>query len=402
MSKKFENLDSLILGNQPDEINLDEVNMTQTDETAKSEESEKNTETKASTKEDDLIDLDLLDKEEVEVKKVETEGKKSEKTEEVEEKIENDSINQEEQNPEEVLKHWSNYFKENSILAEEDLEGFDGSMESLTKAFEKREVRTGMEMVEDYKSQLPAAVKFLADNWEEGVPLNELLNIKSNQIKYSAVTDEKLEESIDTQKMIYTEYLKKTTRHSQAKIEKEVNRLLDTEELKDEAKDALKELKIIEAEAEETLRKETKKEQEKRKEDNYKLIKTYEKASKELKEVVPGVKLTEKEQREIFDKTVNPVGVDGFGNPVNYIQSLRTEDPINFDLKINYLLKITNNLKDFSKITNTITTKATKDLSNLLNTPPPKNGKDGISTSEKKSLLDYLSMGENKKQFKKQ
>lgn len=393
MSKKYENLDHLILGDKTLDIDLDgnaEVEQVST---------ESETEVKNTSKviENDMIDLD---EEEEEVVETEPETKVEGETEEA---ADTEEVKEEEQQPQdqkEILNHWSNYFKESSILSDEDLEGFDGSIEALTKAFEKREERVGMEMVESYKSQLPFELKYLADNWEQGVPFTDLLNIKSNQIKYAGVTDEKLEESVDTQKAIVSEYLKRTTKFSDSKREKEVNRLLDLDELKDEAKEALVELKKIEAEAEDTLRKETKKEQERRMEENYKLLQTYEKTSKEIKEVIPGIKLTEKEQKEIFDKATNPVGIDGNGNQVSYAQSLRNEDPIGFDLKLSYILAITKNLKDFSKITNTITTKATKDLSNILNTPLPSAKKDNISTSGKKSMLELLEM-QNKSKSKK-
>lgn len=376
MSKKFENLDDLILGNKTIEIDLDGTEVEQV--STELEADIKNPSAKVEDKV--IIDLDLQDE------IIETEEKVEDK---VEEKVE-ETPEETPQDQTEVLKHWANHFKESSILADDDLEGFDGTIESLTSAFEKREVRVGMEMVEDYKSQLPSIIKYLAENWEEGVPLNDLINIKSNQIKYANVTEEKLEESVDTQKAIATEYLKRTTKFSDSKIEKEVNRLLDLDELKDEAKEALVELKKIELEAEDTIRKETKKEQERRKEENYKLIQTYEKTSREIKEIIPGIKLTEKEQKGIFEKTINPVGIDGNGNQVSYIQSLRNEDPIGFDLKLNYLLDITKNLKDFSKITNTITTRATKNISEILNTPLPSGKKDNISTTGKKTMLELL------------
>lgn len=401
MSKKFELLDHLILG-QPESLELN-VPEGITEAGTKSAESETKVEDKKELLQDDDGKLELnVEVETPKDKKEITDTSKKEEDKPSSEKEEEEEEEQQESTPEEALKHWSDFFKENSILNEEDLEGFNGSIESLSKAFEKREIRTGLEMVEDYKSQLPDTIKYLAENWEEGVPLTDILNIKSNQIKYAGISDEKIEENVDTQKMIYREFLKKTSKFSEAKIDKEVNRLLDTDELKDEAKEALSELKKLESDAEETLRKETKKEQERRRDENYKIIKSYEKASKELKEVIPGVKLTEKEQKDIFDKTINPIGIDGNGNAVSYLQSLRDQDPIGHDLKANYFALITKNYTDFSKITNSVTTKATKDLSKMLNSPPPKAGKDNINTSEKKGLVDYLSDPRNKELFKKQ
>ncbi len=301
--------------------------------------------------------------------------------------------------PEEIFKAWAEEFKSTELLNDSDLEGFDGSMESLIAAFKTREERVGLEMVDDYKTQVPPLIKHLMDNWEEGVPLNELVNIKSNQIRYSAISDEKLEESVDTQKAVYAEYLRKTTKYSEAKIEKELTRLVDLDELKDESKEVLGELKKFEAEAEETLRKETKKEQERRREENAKTIKAYEKVVNETSEVIPGLKLTEKEQKDVLNKIINPVGIDGFGNPVSYIASLRGEDPYKFDTAVTYLATITKGFTDFSKVIKAGQTKAVKDLEGVINTPPPKGGKDNIKTTGKETLLDLLE--KNKGIFKK-
>lgn len=298
----------------------------------------------------------------------------------------------------ELLKGWGEYFQKEEILTEDDLEGFDGTAEGLNSAFQKREVRVGLEMVEDYKAQLPDVLKFLADNWEDGVPLTDLLNIKSNQIRYANITDEKLEESVDTQKAVYAEYLRNTTKYSESKIEKEIARLVDLDELKSDAKEALVDLKKNEQEAEDTIRRESKKEQLARLEDNKKQIQTYEKLAKSTKEVIPGIVLDEKIIADVLKKVTTPIGIDGHGNPVSYIQNIRNEDPYSFDIKLNYLMIMTKGLTDFSKILTVGKTAATKDLSKILETPAPKDKKDGIDTTAgKKSVLDYLAMPQNRK-----
>lgn len=342
-----------------------------------------------STKEEDLIDPNEFFNR--------TKEAKEETTNEVEVDEEEDN---KETKPEEVLNQWSDYFKENTILSENDLEDFDGTIEALTKAFEKREIRTGLEMVDDYKAQLPAELKFLADNWEEGVPLNELIDIRSNKIKYSLITEDKLEESVDTQKATHKDYLKRTTRFSEAKIDKEIQRLIDLDELKDESKESLKELKVMDDQAEELLKKETKKQREARVEENAKQIKAYEKYVNSTKEVIPGLKLEKKDQESILKKIIDPVGIDVYGNPVSYLVNVRNADPQKFDTAVTYLASITTDkegvpFNDWSKIIKTGETKATKNLENILNTKPPKTTKDNIKTDKKDSLLDTLARNAN-------
>lgn len=387
----FDGLDKLIL-DQPEFIDL---NQEVVDESKKGDSKEKEEEKKDNLENDGLIEIPEVD-DENDSNDDSDDKKKAGKKDDEEEEEEVDDKSKNNSSQEELLKGWGEYFKENEILAEDDLEGFNGTPDSLIEAFKKREIRVGLEMVDDYKSQLPDMLKYLADNWEDGVPLTDLLNIKSNQIRYENITDEKIEQSVDTQKAVYADYLRKTTKYSEAKIEKEVSRLVELDELKDESKDALKELKAIEAEAEEIIKKETKKQREARIEANKKAIQTYEKTAKSIKEVIPGIKIDQKLQEEILRKTIDPVGVDGNGNNVSYIQSIRNEDPYTFDIKLNYLMVLTKGLTDFSKITNTITTKATKDLNKVLNTAAPK-GKNNIDASAKKSVLDYLQMPQNRK-----
>ena len=388
----FSGLDNLIL-DQPEFIDINDKDISGTDDADKNAEADKlalaekeksdlAAKKAAEKKDDNLIDVDNDDNtnkdDEAEKKKKELEASAD--------------ATQTEQ-----LKGWGEYFKDKTILSEEDLEGFDGTVEGLTEAFQKREYRVGLEMVDDYKSQLPEVLKFLHDNWEDGVPLTELLNIKSNQIRFSNVTDEKLEESVDTQKAIYAEYLRKTTKFSDTKIEKEIAKLVDLDELKDESKESLKELKKFEAEAEDTLKKETKKQREDRLEENKKTIKLYEKFAKDTKEVIPGIKIDEKLQEKVLKNVINPVGLDGNGNPVSYIQTIRNVDPIGFDYRLNYFIEITKGLTDFSKIGSASKTAAVKDLSKILETPAPKDKKDAIDTTGKKSVLDYLAMPQNKR-----
>ena len=312
----------------------------------------------------------------------------------LEEENNQESVNNTEET---ILKAWGDEFKTNNILSDEDLKEFDGSFDGLVKAFHNREVRTGLEMVEDYKSQLPQELKMLAENWEEGVPLDELINIRSNQMRYSSINEKELDEKPETQKAVVAEYLRKTTKFSDAKIQKEIERLLELDELKGEARDGLKELKAFESEAEDILKKETKKQQERRREENSKVIREYEKTVKSIKEVIPGIKIDDKMAEKMLKYTIDPVGLDGYGNPVSYIQSLRQSDPYNFDLKLNYIMEVTKGLTDFSKISNTIKTSTNKEFMEKLDNPKTKTGKSGQSSDGKKSILDYLEMPINKR-----
>ena len=140
---------------------------------------------------------------------------------------------------------YAKYLKEEGILPNFDLEKFDGSIDSLRDGM-FNEILSG---VEQYKATLPEPVKALLNNYEEGVPLETLLKIDAEKAKYTSITQEQLE-SEDVQKSLIREYLTKTTKFSKEKIEKEISRLADLQELEDEAKGVLPELIAIQQEAE--------------------------------------------------------------------------------------------------------------------------------------------------------
>jgi hypothetical protein len=174
--------------------------------------------------------------------------------------------------------------------------------------------------------------------------------------------------------------------------------------LYEESKESLAELKKFEAEAEETLKRETKKQREIRMAEQAKEIQTYEKVVNSTKEVIPGLKLDEKLQKDLLNKIIHPVGINGYGEPVSYISTVRELDPYKFDLAVTYLASMTTNkegkpFEDWSKIVKAGETKAVKSLENALNTPAPKTSKDGIKTAGKQSLIDLLA--KNQGIFKK-
>jgi hypothetical protein len=157
-------------------------------------------------------------------------------------------------------------------------------------------------------------------------------------------------------------------------------------------------MKKFEAEAEETIRRETKAEQKRREDENAVKIKAYEKLVKETKEIIPGLAVDAKLHEELLRKIVKPIGIDGNGMPVSYVQSIRNEDPYNFDLRLNYLMTITKGMTDFSKIVTTSETKATKKINSLLEAKAPKGtNQGGVETGSKKSVLEYLQMPQNKR-----
>ena len=80
--------------------------------------------------------------------------------------------------------------------------------------------------------------------------------------------------------------------------------------------------------------------------------------------------------------TIDPIGVDGNGNSVSYIQSEMNKDPINFNLKLVAFVKATKGLTDFSKITNIVKSNTTSEIaSDILRITDKDKNEVGLQTT---------------------
>ena len=106
----------------------------------------------------------------------------------------------------------------------------------LSKVNETVEVK-----VQDYKDSMPEEIKYLLDNYEAGVPLNNLLNMQSKEQVYESITVENLEKNESLQKSVVRDLLLKSG-WSEERVNKKVQRYEDTGVLFEEAEEALSSL----------------------------------------------------------------------------------------------------------------------------------------------------------------
>lgn len=291
------------------------------------------------------------------------EGAKEEDKVKDEPKIEEPEIT-DEQVISEGLKNTAQFLVDNDIL-DEVPEGFTGTPESFKELFYKADEKRRVEIRDEYTNNIPI-LKELAERWEEGVPLDQLINIKSNQIRYSNISQEKLEESEALQENLLRDYYSKTTKYSEDKIEREIKRLKDLDELKSEAVSALPELNQLEKDQENEIIETTRLQQKQIEDRHAESIKKYETAINSITEIFPGEKLTDREKKELFKSITTPVALDGNNRPLSQMAVERAKDPVNFDIKLNHFLKMTNYLTDFSKIMTLATTKASQKIEDSL------------------------------------
>lgn len=258
-----------------------------------------------------------------------------------------------------ALKAVASYFKEEGVLSSLDLETFDGTPEGLIKAMQA-EMGEG---IEEYKNTRHPLLKKLMEADEAGVPIEQLLDIKAQEVKYNSIEEDKLTDNVGLQKELYKSYLKETTKFSEAKISKMIEGAYDDLTLESLVKEeALPELKKIQEQKEQELTRITKAQQEQARVSNEKLLNDYKTLVDKTEEIFPGIKVSKTEKADIFRMSTTPIANDGYGNPVLYAEAVYKKDPLKYNLVLNYLLNKTKGFEDLSTIMNVAKSTAAKEL----------------------------------------
>lgn len=285
---------------------------------------------------DEVIEVDET---EADVEEVEEETEETDETNSLE-----DADDEQENNDSSSLTPYAKYLVDEGVLSNLDIDTFDGTPEALLGAM-RGQIDGG---IEQYKSELPEDVKTLIERYEEGVPFNQILDIQSDKIKYESIKDSELEGNEELQKNLLRDLYSKKTSFSADKINKLIQRSEDLSELEEEAKGAKLELIDLQEElSKEAGRQATLNAQaeQDRQIASRQLLDT---TLSDLNEIIPNVKVTQILKDKIKANLTTPVGKDANGNILNKIGKFRAEDPIGFELKLNYIFEVTNQFTDWS------------------------------------------------------
>tara|TARA_R110002020_G_scaffold29265_8_gene92500 strand:- start:638 stop:1786 length:1149 start_codon:yes stop_codon:yes gene_type:complete len=241
-------------------------------------------------------------------------------------------------------------------------EDFDGTTEGLIKLVQDS-VNSG---VEAYKNDLPPVIKDLVNNYEDNVPLKDLINTKSREIQYSTITEEAIDDNVDLQKALIAEDLKNRG-YTEEKISKRLDLFESNDVLVNEAKDAQKALVNVEKYHQEQLKKQTEQDKELAAKKNEENLSNIKKNIGELKEIIPGINLNDNSRENIYKSMTSVVETDTNGRPMNAVMKTRTEDPLKFETTLHYLHSLGVFDGDWSKIRNVSKSNAMKELTDKLN-----------------------------------
>ena len=249
-------------------------------------------------------------------------------------------------------KHTSNLYSSLAkLLSQEDL---------LTSSLDSKEIKSKEDFIEILREEIKKSEyadltdtqKRYLDAIRNGVSEDTFAKYESNRNQLDNITEadieneenQELRESLIQQSFILKGF-------SEDKAAKLTQKLIESGEDIDEAKEAYNELKsYVDAEYQKELqaRQQHIENLKKAQQEQLDSIKT---KVNEAKEIINGVKLSNRDKNKILENITKVAGYTDDGNAYNKIAEIQKKDPIDFQIKLSYLLELTNGFTDFSKIT---------------------------------------------------
>lgn len=258
------------------------------------------------------------------------------------------------------------FFAEEGWISEFDESKFDGSLESIRDMMNQSLNKKFDEGISEYKGTLEPLTQRIQNALEAGIPEETVVNHFKDVKSFQKIDKTKLTENESQLKALYSMYYKATTKFSDEKISKLIDKKIelqdfdDSEEVYDEYNKYLMdhERNMIAAAEQEELRQE---------EEKKNTIQNIYKTIDESKELM-GVKVTPV-LREQIKKEFQTIRTKD-GQEVRPIVATRMKNPLEFDVAISIihslgLLNIDEKGKwnpDLSKLNNNLKSKVTKEL----------------------------------------
>ena len=237
--------------------------------------------------------------------------------------------------------------KEGGILediTDDDIKSQDDFFKVLEDGIKQREF-----------SDLNDGQKEYLEALRSGIPHEEIASHQRNIEAYNSITDDAIEEETtdgeDLRRTVITNNLisKGFTDHKAKKL---VDKMFDSGEDVEEAKDALIELKDVEKKSFEDKKQQNlinKKAQEKSEKE---AIEKLNKIVKDTKEIIPGLQIPQLIKNTIIKGLTQPVGYTEDNRPLDIISKFLYENPIEGRVKLAYLLSVTEGLSKMGVLEN--------------------------------------------------
>lgn len=291
--------------------------------------------------------------------------------------------------------------QENGVLPNFDLEALKElePADAILKMNEHIQTQVAdsiKEGVDEYKSTLAEPARKFIEDLERGVPFEAAADNYTLSDQFEKITEKHLESDEDLQKQVYENFLAMKG-FSDTKIKKLVESAEQNEELFNESKDALTDIKTEIKREHDNMVANAEREKEAREKRNTETKEKLQETVNGIKEIIPGIAVSEDERKEIFKMLTVPAEFQKLPNgqerPVSTAMSLRSKDPIAYEVRLNYLInkgffeKDLKNLK-LETFLKKQETSATKKLIERMNGEKPAGGGETTVKSESEKKKD--------------
>jgi hypothetical protein len=260
----------------------------------------------------------------------------------------------------------------------------EGVLSSFT---EDKEIKSAEELIDSirgeingqvsvYKESLPELVKDMIDRYEDGMDLNEFIQIKKESFDFGSISEDKLVDNEDTaKKVLKRDFL--DMGYTEDEADEEIASIYELGREEQRSKTALKRIKNRLKEKETTAAEEAKRQSDERRKAYDSQLKAINKSLEDTKEIA-GIEITGKMKKDAFKAMTEIVG-ESNGSPINAISKSRLENPIEFDKNMGLLWVATNGFKDWSKLNKGSKNKAIEELEKALDKPAKQPSKSSKS-----------------------
>ena len=259
-----------------------------------------------------------------------------------------------------IYSSFANVLTEQGILSSPDpdtkIETADDLIEALSKEIETREY-----------SDLNETQRKYLEGLRNGIPEHKVQEHIEITNELSSITAEMLEaeDNQELRKALIIEDFKRkgfTDQKAANLAQRSIDIGVDLEDAKESLGNLLKD-------EEQRFQAQIQAEQQRKVQEEQRFKKSLEDLKKEIEattEVIPGFKINKVNKDKLYELITKPAAKLDNGTPISAIQKARMENPVSFEIKLNYLFQLTDGFKDFSKITAKVKSKAVSELDQVL------------------------------------
>lgn len=252
---------------------------------------------------------------------------------------------------------------EEGVLTNFDEEEYKGLVEELGEAGAIIELnkRTIVDQIEAYKNNLTEEQRDVLEAIEKGVSLDQYVNLKARSIEYNKIDTDQLGDNDELCKQLIKDDLR-LKGFSDSEISEQIEDIENLGKLEARGKKSLATLKENQKQNADKLKREAEDRRKLYEESNRKQLKDLEMRINATSEIIPGNKINAQTKTKIFETITQPVAEMQDGRQVNAIWAKRAENPVDFDIKMAYLLNAGIFDGKWDKLTTTAKSNAIQEL----------------------------------------